>query len=224
MGAELFGSAELFPPKVRLGLLLARALTWEVTMSDFTDPRGSDVLTRSSVSPDRLIGTTGSARISACEKYRYSLDRGWATNGGIVVWIMLNPSKADAITTDNTVQRIIDYSQRWGFASLRVVNLYAYRSTDPDALLSLQDPIGPDNDAEIEYACEIAARIVCAWGAHSSTQRLFGSGCRISRESQVRAIISRSGKPCGVLSLTKSGSPRHPLRIPAATPWSVWQP
>jgi hypothetical protein len=179
-------------------------------MLALTDPQGSDAFARSDAHIDGA--------------YRYSLDRRWSSSGALIAWIMLNPSTADASTDDATIRRIVNFSQRWSFGRLRVVNLYAYRSTDPDALLQTQDPVGPDNDAEIEHACALADRIVCAWGSHPSTQLLFGSGCRIIRESAVRAIIARSGKPCGVLGLTKSGAPRHPLRLAASTPWSPWRP
>ena len=191
-------------------------------LNALTDPRGSDVPDHSTSS---LLGTTKSARISACGLYRYSLDRCWSTaSGGLITWIMLNPSTADAFVDDATIRRIVDFSQRWGFVRLRVVNLFAYRATEPDELFNAVDPVGPDNDDEIEYACGLADRIVCAWGAHPSTELLFGSGCRIERASQVRATIRRSGKPCGVLGLTKSGAPKHPLRLAASTPWSLWQP
>src|SRR5271155_61661 len=188
-------------------------------MLTLTDPRGSD---RSTL---RLFPSSDSAILSPDGHYRYTLTRSWSLDLPEIAWVCLNPSTADATEDDATIRVIRGFSKRWDFGRLGVVNLFALRSTDPDALLDAADPIGPENDAHIEAVLARVARVVCAWGMHpaSSAVRLDSTPL-VTRESQVRAIISRSGKPCGVLSLTKSGSPRHPLRIPAATPWSVWQP
>lgn len=76
------------------------------------------------------------ACFSPCRTYRYSLTRTW---GGAytlppLVAIGLNPSTADEKENDPTITREIDFAQRWGHSGLLKVNLFAYRSTDPDAL------------------------------------------------------------------------------------------
>jgi len=106
------------------------------------------------------------------------------------------------------------------------VNLYAYRATDPRELRDVADPIGPKNDDAIQASLQIAERVVCAWGAHPTCRRIFpaADGVLITRESAVRGMIARSGKPVGVLGLTKDGAPKHPLYLAADTKWSPWQP
>lgn len=150
---------------------------------------------------------TGSAVISECGTYRYTLDRSWNSFGeGRVLWIMLNPSTADARLNDPTIRRCINFSERWDFDRLTVVNLFALRSTDPKALLEHLDPVGPLNDHWIERAAEDTKLIVVAWGAHPVA---------IGRGQQVVDQLHRAGRTPVCLGKTKDGWPRHPLYVRA---------
>jgi hypothetical protein len=88
-----------------------------------------------------------SAAISDCKQYRYELRRSWDSSKPAVLFIGLNPSTADGSTDDNTSRVCINYAKRWGYGSLLLGNLFAYRSKDQSALRRVLDPIGPDNDA-----------------------------------------------------------------------------
>src|SRR5262249_14212908 len=93
------------------------------------------------------------AVISDCGRYRYSLTRRWGDAAEPrALFVMLNPSTADAEQDDPTIRRCIGFAKAWGMGSLEVVNLYALRATDPAALLSAPDPIGPKNDTMITSA------------------------------------------------------------------------
>lgn len=63
--------------------------------------------------------------------YRYRLGRYWDNKKRNVLFIGLNPSTADAYEDDATIRRLIGFSKDWGFGGLTIVNLFAYRSTDP---------------------------------------------------------------------------------------------
>ncbi len=79
---------------------------------------------------------------------------------------MLNPSVAASEKNDPTVLRNIGFAKRWNFGALDVANIFGLVSTDPKALYSHQDPIGPDNDSHILDVADKAKLIVCAWGNH----------------------------------------------------------
>ena len=70
-----------------------------------------------------------SAIISECEQYRYELRRIWQPKKGLVCWVMLNPSIADANIDDPTIRRCIGYTAKWGYGGRVVVNLFALRAT-----------------------------------------------------------------------------------------------
>jgi hypothetical protein len=78
---------------------------------------------------------------------------------------MLNPSTADASVDDPTIRRCTGFSEAWGFDSLTVVNLFAFRSPHPEDLAKVDDPVGPVNDLAIREAVFGASRVVVAWGA-----------------------------------------------------------
>lgn len=141
----------------------------------------------------------GKAVLSADGVYRYQLLRRWGRGASIVAFVMLNPSTADAHRDDATIRRCIAFAKRWGHDGLVVVNLFAYRATDPTKLDEAADPVGPDNDDHIRQACQGASRVVCAWGAHPKAAK---------RAPAVVQLLPR-GIQC--LGLTSSGHPRHPL-------------
>lgn len=148
------------------------------------------------------------AIISPCGRYRYRLTRTWDTKSRPAVWVMLNPSTADATTNDQTIRRCIGFGRTWGCSGIVVVNLFAYRSTDPAALLTTDDSIGPDNDAAIVQAVAEGWPVVAAWGEHPAARE---------RAGHVVGLIAGTGMPLQCLGLTKAGHPLHPLRLRSDT-------
>lgn len=150
------------------------------------------------------------ATISDDGVYRYTLGRVWGDSGRHALFVMLNPSTADAQVDDPTIRRCIGFAQREGCDGLVVVNLYALRATKPDDLWRCDDPVGPDNNrqimAELATAQQNNAPVVAAWGAHGKPHRVY-------------AVKQMPGmEHAHALSFTKSGAPGHPLYIRADAP------
>ena len=108
------------------------------------------------------------ATISDCQKYRYALSRTWDCKERAVLFIALNPSTADEKNDDPTIRRCIDYAKNWGYGILLVVNLFAYRTTNPEKLRYVKNPVGNDNDQHIIKLSKKANLIVAAWGNKGS--------------------------------------------------------
>jgi hypothetical protein len=136
--------------------------------------------------------------------YRYLLWRRWA-EAASVLFIMLNPSTADAQRDDPTIRRCLGFARAWGFGAVEVVNLFAWRATDPRELRRAADPIGPANDRAIAEAAARNHAIVAAWGVH---------GVLLERDRQVAALLAGSRVRC--LAHTGTGAPRHPLYVRAS--------
>jgi hypothetical protein len=144
-----------------------------------------------------------SAVLSECGTYRYSLTREWEGGTDLrILWVMLNPSTADAKEDDPTIRKIVKFSKAWGFGSLEVVNLFALRATDPNELTGVTDPVGPENDWHISEALGRKDGLVAAWGASYPIRLSL-------RPHRVGKMLRADGAK--VLGLTRAGDPRHPL-------------
>jgi hypothetical protein len=159
---------------------------------------------------DRHEHTAGTdqAAFSPCRSYRYGLTRRWAS-GPTACWVMLNPSKADAFKADPTIKRVIGFTQRIGCGGLVVVNLYALRSTKPDALWTHPDPIGPLGEQFLRSNANSRTLTIAAWGAH---------GARNGRGQQVADMLADAGLRVWCLGTTANGQPKHPLYVKGDTP------
>ncbi|MAM25826.1 MAG: hypothetical protein CML55_10720 [Rhodobacteraceae bacterium] len=149
-------------------------------------------------------GTYSQVVYSDCESYRYSLTREWDTNARRVMFVMLNPSKADEIANDPTVERCERRARALGFGAFRVTNIFAWRDTDPRTMRAAAAPVGPANDDMLRDGALWADQIIAAWGAH---------GAHRDRGREALALLRSCGVPLFHLGLTKEGHPRHPLYI-----------
>jgi hypothetical protein len=153
-----------------------------------------------------------SATLSRDGRYRYRLERRWGSGGAVVPWVMLNPSRADALVDDPTIRRVAGLSREWGFDGCVVVNLFAYRTASPAELAAQADPVGPRNRRVVreELAASPAGIVVAAWGA----ARVPG------RAAAAAAVLDESGaRGLRVVAVGHNAdeSPRHPLYVPART-------
>ena len=155
------------------------------------------------------------AEYSDCEAYRYSLTREWDPTGPRAALVMLNPSTATERQNDPTVERCERRARTLGFGAFRVLNIFAWRATDPRDMRAAADPVGPENDAAILSAASWAGQVICAWGTH---------GAHLDRGPEVERMLRRAagGKLCH-LGLSKHGHPRHPLYIGYAVQPVPWQ-
>lgn len=189
---------------------------------------------------ERSPNATGFARFSDDRVFRYRLARS-LTSRAIdygdkvqlgaphlrrVVFVMLNPSTADAFKLDPTVRKCVQFAELWKADVLEVVNLFAYRSTYPEDLYrrvtSCKAIVGEtdvENDTAILAACAGAARVIAAWGMHG---QLLGRG------DDVRELLTIAGVRLEALKLTSQGrQPSHPLArgkafIPLTTEPQPW--
>jgi len=157
------------------------------------------------ITRQHTIGDSTSVAVySDCERYRFLLGRHWRTETAPLVCILLNPSTATEMRNDPTVERCERRARMMGFGGVQVVNLFAWRSTDPRGLRAASDPVGPGNDAVLLDAALRAGMVLCGWGLH---------GAMLGRAAQVRALLHGAGLPLWHLGLTRAGAPRHPLYV-----------
>jgi hypothetical protein len=146
------------------------------------------------------------AGFSPCRTWRYELWRRWSAAGPMVAFIGLNPSTADELNDDSTVRRCIGFAHCWGFGGVYMLNVFAFRSTNPRALKTAVDPIGQGNDAALLKTCRRCDMVVACWGVWGG---LF---------DRDRTVIELLGAvPMHCLGMTQGGQPKHPLYLRSTT-------
>lgn len=150
------------------------------------------------------------ATFSSCGKYRYALSRVWGGDGGIVVFVGLNPSTADHEKDDPTIKRCRSFAKSWGFRGMLMLNLFALRETDPKVMKKHPKPIGEENDI-ILYSLSLENELtVACWG---------NDGKHLGRDKEVLKDL----KNPHALKITKSGQPWHPLYLDGKLKPKLWE-
>lgn len=163
--------------------------------------------------PELAIAELRGAELSEDGVYRYVLWRRWDVDKPRALFIMLNPSTADANVDDPTIRRCIGFAKAWGMGGIRVVNLYPFRATKPADLWRAERPRGIGNLSYIDRAIDTSGIVVAAWGAHAKEAQV----------NEVRELFYDLGVPVYALSVTKGGQPGHPLYIAGdAVPTCFW--
>jgi hypothetical protein len=178
---------------------------------------------------ERELGAASGAILSPCEHYRYRLWRetGWIAGDGCVTFVMLNPSTADSTTDDPTIRKCRGFASRMGMARFRVVNLFAWRATDPRQLaeLAMTVAVGQENGDHLR-----AALSGHSWGGRHEVVLAWGStgGAKVAKMVRERLVVVRKlirlyAPNARCLGTAQDGSPRHPLMLSYDTPLTSWE-
>lgn len=170
----------------------------------------------------------GDAIFSGCGRYRYKLTR--ELGGGFTIcFVMLNPSTADGTADDNTLRQCKKFARAWNYGRLSVVNLYAFRATDPRDMWRAHesgiDIIGDSNNTTIVNAATYARQsastgiVVCAWGKGGATTAKH----RAFHADRIDRISKLVGGALYCLGVNGDGSPKHPLYLPEDTEAQIWR-
>lgn len=119
-----------------------------------------------------------------------------------MIGIGLNPSTADENIDDATIRILIALAQREGFGQFCMLNLFAWRATDPTDMKKQISPVGIENDEFIRLNCLRSDKIVACWGTH---------GNYLDRGSQVERLLVTLDKPIYCVGVNADGTPKHPL-------------
>lgn len=140
------------------------------------------------------------ADFSSDRIHRYSLSRFWISSKPKVAFVGLNPSTADENIDDPTVRRCIRFADSWGFGGMYMLNIFAFRATDPKEMKAAADPVGFLNNEFLERISSECEITVAAWGTHGNFK---------GRDQEVLPLLNN----LHYLAKTKHGFPKHPLYL-----------
>lgn len=139
------------------------------------------------------------AEFSKCGLYRYKLWRIWDNSKPKAMCIGLNPSTANANKNDQTIIYLIKMLTILGYGGFYMTNLFAFISSNPDALLTCEDALG-DNDIKLKEVESICDDVIVCWGSFKQA------------ENRIKLVLPNypNAKCFGV---TQNGKPFHPLAM-----------
>jgi hypothetical protein len=148
---------------------------------------------------------------------RYRLTQRWAF-GPFLCWVMMNPSVANDERDDPTTIKCRQFSMRWGYGGMILVNVASHVATDPRDLLKVEDPIGQDNPSYLVTAACHCERVVFAYGQPPG-EKLKEAGLKAAEY-----ILKGTNRKGYILRLSKDGIPEHPLYLPFNLELQPWDP
>lgn len=147
---------------------------------------------------DKLSG----AKFSNDRRFRYILWRVWDELLPKVMFIGLNPSKANEGADDNTITKVCKIAKHNGFGGVYMMNCFPFVSTNPDDMV-LCEPESFEwkvNNDWLEFASKECAEIVFAWGN-------FKVVSKMKRDEYLKKLFPNAR----ALHINNNGSPKHPL-------------
>ena len=157
---------------------------------------------------------------SECRNYRWILKRELLIGEKTVIFIGLNPSKANSVYNDRTLVRIINFCSRWNYKNIYVINLFGLISKSPIKLSKSIHPVGENNDL-------ITLKVLEFWSKNINCDLWLGWGDKGQLNGRDRTVLkliknfsnfksneNNYSKRVLCLGLSKKGNPRHPLYMP----------
>ena len=148
-----------------------------------------------------------SAEFSEDQQYRFKLSRIWEPTGLKILFIMLNPSTANAAVDDRTIKELTRITSKvWTshtkYGGFYVGNLYPYCSSQPSVLkdIHIPDEIHQKNVKSIEEMAQESSIVVYAWGTKGPDQNQMPP-------QWLKNIV---GPYAWCINLSKNGVPKHP--------------
>jgi len=107
------------------------------------------------------------AHFSKCRKYRFALWRVWDHSKPLVMLIGLNPSTANEVDADPTIESVARIMKFNGYGGFYMMNCFPYVSTKPEDMVLCQPASRQwrTNNVWLWYVSKKCETVCFAWGA-----------------------------------------------------------
>ena len=157
---------------------------------------------------------------SQSRSYRWILKRELLSGKKTVIFIGLNPSKANSFNNDITLIRIINFCSRWVYKNIYIINLFRLISKSPILLSKSKDPIGANNNSitlkSLKFWCEnINCDLWLGWGDKGQLNGHDREVLKLIRNFTIlKSNKNNHSRLFLSLGLSKKGNSLHPLYMP----------
>lgn len=136
-------------------------------------------------------------------KYRYQLNIEWDSTRPKAMCIGLNPSTANEVDNDPTINRLIGILKNNGYGGFIMTNLFGLVSPYPEDLRVCPDPI-KETDKWMVDAHSKCQDVIFCWGNF--------------KQAEHRQKIIKCRYPDALcFGINSNGSPKHPLYLKSNT-------
>ena len=150
------------------------------------------------------------ALFSENRKHRFALWRIWDRSLPLVMFIGLNPSKADEVDPDPTIKSVGRIAKHNGYGGIVMMNCWTFVSTDPDGIMH-NEMSDTWNDNYMTMLSSRCKDVVFAWGAFKVVKEK-------GRDKELTEMFPKAK----ALRINKDGSPMHPLYCKTKTTLVNW--
>ena len=126
---------------------------------------------------------------------RYQLWRIWDKEKPLILFILLNPSKADHKNDDKTVNKLIGFTKIFEFGGFYLGNLYSLITSTPSPGKFIIDE--DRNIKHIKMMNNKCEKVIIGWG---------------NLGNYPTWLLNNISKPM-CLGINKNGTPKHPLYL-----------
>ena len=136
-------------------------------------------------------------------QYRYTLERIWDKNKPYVLFIMINPSTANEINNDNTINKINNNINKNIYGGFYIGNIYPIVSSSQRALNKnfkntfSNSPEYTENIINIKKMILLVDKVIYAWGYKGK------------EPEWLREIVNKTY----CINTLKNNQPAHPLKL-----------
>jgi hypothetical protein len=130
-------------------------------------------------------------------KRRYRLWRIWEPQKPLLLYVLLNPSHADADANDRTVAKLIQFTKNGGYGGFYLGNIHSYITSNPKKLIHHLIPDEKANIGHLKAMKSKCEKVVFGWGNAAEIPHW------------IKPIIDRPY----CFGINHNGSPKHPLYL-----------
>lgn len=128
---------------------------------------------------------------------RYQLWRIWEQEKPLLLYILLNPSRANAEADDKTVTKLIRFSKSWGYGGFYLGNIHSFITPYPSVLKNKIIKKDSINEMHLKSMRDRCEKVVFGWG----------------NAAEFPQWLNYMYFKAFCFGINKNGSPKHPLYL-----------